>query len=51
MAKVEIVEVPLTDRKLVERFIRVPWYIHREHYPNDHCVPPLIMYRRDYLTP
>jgi GNAT superfamily N-acetyltransferase len=51
MAKVEIVEVPLTDRKLVERFIRVPWYIHREQYPNDHWVPPLLMDRRDYLNP
>jgi hypothetical protein len=51
MAKVEIVEVPLTDRKLVDRFIRVPWYIHRELYPNDHWVPPLLMDRRDYLNP
>jgi hypothetical protein len=51
MAKVEIVEVPLTDRKLVERFIRVPWHIHRELYPNDHWVPPLLMDRRDYLNP
>ena len=51
MAKLEIVEVPLTDRKLVERFIRVPWHIHRELYPNDHWVPPLLMDRRDYLNP
>lgn len=51
MAKVEIVDVPLTDRKLVERFIRVPWYIHRELFPNDHWVPPLLMDRRDYLSP
>jgi GNAT superfamily N-acetyltransferase len=51
MSKLEIVEVPLTDRKLVERFIRVPWHIHRELYPNDHWVPPLLMDRRDYLNP
>jgi GNAT superfamily N-acetyltransferase len=51
MAKVEIIEVPLGDRKLVERFIRVPWYVHRELYPNDHWVPPLLMDRRDYLNP
>ncbi|MCA9695905.1 MAG: N-acetyltransferase [Myxococcales bacterium] len=51
MTKVEIVDVPLTDRKLVERFIRVPWHIHRELYPNDHWVPPLLMDRRDYLNP
>lgn len=51
MSKVEIVEVPLSDRKLVERFIRVPWHVHRELYPNDHWVPPLLMDRRDYLSP
>lgn len=51
MSKVEIVEVPLADRKLVERFIRVPWHVHRELYPNDHWVPPLLMDRRDYLSP
>ncbi|HEY8379516.1 MAG TPA: hypothetical protein VIK91_23650 [Nannocystis sp.] len=47
----QLVEVPLSDRKLVERFIRVPWYIHREHHPNPHWVPPLLMDRRDYLNP
>lgn len=51
MAAVEILEVPLHDRKLVERFIRVPWHVHRELYPNDHWVPPLLMDRRDYLDP
>ncbi len=51
MAAVEIIEVPLRDRKLVERFIRVPWYVHRELYPNDHWVPPLLMDRRDFLDP
>jgi hypothetical protein len=48
---IEIVEVPLRDRKLVDRFIAVPWLIHRELYPNDHWVPPLWMDRRDYLNP
>ncbi|WAS93723.1 N-acetyltransferase [Nannocystis punicea] len=47
----ELIEVPLGDRKLVERFIRVPWYIHREHHPSPRWVPPLLMDRRDYLNP
>ncbi|PCC70739.1 hypothetical protein SAMN02745121_02793 [Nannocystis exedens] len=47
----ELIEVPLSDRKLVERFIRVPWYIHREHHLSPHWVPPLLMDRRDYLNP
>ncbi len=47
---VEIVEVSLRDRKLVDRFIKVPWLIHRELYPNNHWVPPLWMDRRDYLN-
>jgi len=51
MAHYDLIEVPLSDRKLVERFIRVPWYINREHAPSDHWVPPLLMDRRDYLNP
>ena len=47
----EIIDVGLGDRRCVERFIRVPWYIHREHYPNSHWVPPLLMDRRHYLDP
>lgn len=47
----EIVDVGLGERKCVERFIRVPWYIHREHYPNSRWVPPLLMDRRRYLDP
>ncbi len=47
----EILEVKLDDRKLLERYIRVPWYIHRDYAPNDHWVPPLLMDRRDYLNP
>lgn len=50
-ADVEILEVPLSDRKLVERFIRVPWYIHRELYPGEHWVPPLLLDRREFLDP
>jgi hypothetical protein len=48
---VELIEVPLSDRKLVERFIRVPWYVNREHHPSPRWVPPLLMDRRDYLDP
>jgi hypothetical protein len=48
---IELIEVPLSDRKLVERFIRVPWYVNREHHPNPRWVPPLLMDRRDYLDP
>ncbi len=48
---VELIEVPLGDRKLVERFIRVPWYVNREHAPSEQWVPPLLMDRRDYLNP
>jgi len=48
---VELIEVPLSDRKLVERFIRVPWYVNREHHPSPRWVPPLLMDRRDYLNP
>ena len=48
---IELIEVPLSDRKLVERFIRVPWYVNREHHPSTQWVPPLLMDRRDYLNP
>ena len=51
MDPAELIEVPLSDRKLVERFIRVPWYVNREHHPSEHWVPPLLMDRRDYLNP
>jgi GNAT superfamily N-acetyltransferase len=47
----ELIEVPLSDRKLVERFIKVPWHVNRDHHPSGHWVPPLLMDRRDYLTP
>ncbi len=47
----ELIEVPLSDRKLVERFIRVPWTVNRLHHPSPHWVPPLLMDRRDYLNP
>ncbi|MCA9680911.1 MAG: N-acetyltransferase [Myxococcales bacterium] len=50
-SEVEVVRVPLHDRKLVERFIRVPWFIHRELYPNQHWVPPLLLDRREFLDP
>jgi GNAT superfamily N-acetyltransferase len=46
----DIVRVSLDDRRLVERFIRVPWYINRTHSPNRHWVPPLMHERRAYLN-
>lgn len=46
----DLIEVPLSDRKLVERFIRVPWVVNRLHHPSPHWVPPLLMDRRDYLN-
>jgi ribosomal protein S18 acetylase RimI-like enzyme len=46
---VELVPVALSDRALVERFIRVPFWIYREHHPMPQWVPPLLMDRRDYL--
>jgi hypothetical protein len=48
---IELIEVPLANRKLVERFIRVQWWIHRVHAPSDVWVPPLLIDRRDYLNP
>lgn len=51
MSKYELVEVSLTDRALVERFIRVPWHIHRDVWPNEQWVPPMLMDRRDFLNP
>ena len=30
---VELVVVPLTDRKLLDRFLKLPWYIYRQHHP------------------
>jgi GNAT superfamily N-acetyltransferase len=49
MSNVQLIRVSLEDRALVDRFIRVPWYVNREVYPNDKWVPPLMMDRRDYL--
>src|SRR6266704_1601546 len=46
---VELVPVSLADRRLVDRFIRVPWYINRSHFPSRHWVPPLLRERREYL--
>ncbi len=47
----ELLPVPLTDRKRIDRFIRVPWYVYRRHHPCEHWVPPLIVERREYLDP
>ena len=46
----ELIEVSLRDRKLVERFIRVPWYVNCVHHRSEHWVAPLLMDRRDYLN-
>ena len=47
----ELVDVDFRDRKLIDRFIRVPWYVYTEHHPSPHWVPPLIVDRRAFLTP
>jgi hypothetical protein len=44
-----IVEVDLCDRGMVDRFIRVPWFVNRVHHPDPHWVPPLHAERRRYL--
>ena len=51
MSDFELIEVPLTDRALVERFIKVPWHIHRDVWPNRQWVPPMLIDRRDFLDP
>jgi GNAT superfamily N-acetyltransferase len=50
-SSVELTDVPLANRALVNRFIRVPWHVNRHHHPSAHWVPPLLMDRRDFLTP
>jgi GNAT superfamily N-acetyltransferase len=47
----QILAVPLNYRAMVNRFIRVPWFIHREHAKNPYWVPPLILERQDFLNP
>ncbi len=47
---IELVPVSLEDRRQVDRFIRMPWYIYRHHYPSPHWVPPLLVERRNYLN-
>lgn len=51
MTTFELIPVSLADRRAVARFVKVPWFIHREHWPSEHWVPPLLMDRRDYLNP
>ncbi len=45
---VDLVEVPVGDKKLREQFIRFPWQIYRGD-PN--WVPPLLLDRRNHLDP
>ena len=47
----QILSVPLHLRSMVMRFIRVPWFIHREHWPNNNWVPPILQERREFLDP
>ncbi len=51
LTSVEIIEVELTDRKLLDRFLKMPWYIYRQHHPMPNWVPPLLMAQRDFLKP
>jgi GNAT superfamily N-acetyltransferase len=51
MTGFQLIRVSLDDRRLVDRFIRVPWWVNRVVHPNDRWVPPLLMDRRDYLDP
>ncbi len=44
--KVDI--VPVTDRKLLDQFLRIPWSIYRS---DPHWVPPLISEVREFLDP
>lgn len=48
---IEILPVALTDRNRIERFLKVPWYIYREHYPSPHWVPPILSVQRQFLNP
>lgn len=48
---IKLIEVPLSDRRLLRRFIDVPRYIHREHWPNPHWVPPLSLERKMFFDP
>lgn len=47
-APVRILPVPLNDRALLDRFIRVPFQVHAG---DPTWVPPLMMERRDALSP
>jgi GNAT superfamily N-acetyltransferase len=51
MEEVSLIRAAPDDRGLIGRFIRVPWYVHREVYPNNKWVPPLVLERRRYLDP
>ena len=46
---VELLPVPLTDRKRVERFLRVPWHIYREYHQSPNWVPPILLNQRRFL--
>lgn len=47
----QLIAVPLHNAALLNRFIRVPWMINREHAPSTNWVPPLLMERKEYLNP
>lgn len=48
---IKLIEVPLSDKHLLRRFIQVPRYIHREHWPNQQWVPPLSLERKMFFDP
>jgi GNAT superfamily N-acetyltransferase len=47
---IELTRVAPENRKLLDRFIRVPEFINRVYHPNPHWVPSLLMERRGYLN-
>lgn len=49
--KIELIKVPLTDRKLLDRFLKVPWFIYREHFPSPCWVPPLLAVQEEFFDP
>lgn len=48
---VELIEVPLSNKKLVKRFIKVPWYIYTITSASKYWVPPIIHERQEFLNP
>ncbi|MDH5178193.1 MAG: N-acetyltransferase [Gammaproteobacteria bacterium] len=47
----ELIAFPLSDRKRVKRFLKMPWHIYREHYPSPNWVPPLLAAQLEFFDP